>query len=164
HNDGHVDVNLINCDCNLKKKLEESIIVFFTGRTRNASEILANQIQEINLGGKRKLISRMVELSYEMKKELESGSIENFGSILDENWRLKSQLTADISDSYIDEIYKIGIENGALGGKLMGAGHGGFMMFFAPPEKHHEIKVALKTLRQLDCKFDNKGSQIILGK
>ena len=95
---------------------------------------------------------------------MEGGSIENFGSILHENWRLKSQLTADISDSHIDEIYKIGIENGALGGKLMGAGHGGFMMFFAPPEKHDKIKAALNRLRQLNFKFDNDGSKIILGK
>ena len=79
HNDGNVEVNPINCDSNLKKKLENSIIIFFTGRTRNASEILANQIQEIKHGGKRKHISRMVELSYEMKKELEGGSLKTLG-------------------------------------------------------------------------------------
>jgi D-glycero-alpha-D-manno-heptose-7-phosphate kinase len=96
-----------------------------------------------------------------MKGQLESGTLDHFGDFLDENWRLKSQLTAGISDPQIDSWYATGIANGALGGKLLGAGNGGFIMFYAPEEKHAHIKAALSELEPVKFRFDRAGAQIV---
>ncbi len=160
--DESVAVDPVNCTSKVLNQLEESILVFFTGRTRSASEILKKQSFEIQNTDQKKLLHRMVELVFEMKKELERGSLENFGEFLDENWKLKAQLTPGITDSDIDRWYSTGIKNGALGGKLLGAGNGGFMIFFAPVERHKEISQALSSLQPVKFQFDTEGSQIIL--
>ena len=104
---------------------------------------------------------RMVQLAFDLKTELECGSLENFGTILDENWRLKSQLSAGITDPQIDAWYATGIAHGAMGGKLLGAGNGGFMMFFANPERHAAISNALGNLEKVNFRFDHNGAQIV---
>jgi D-glycero-alpha-D-manno-heptose-7-phosphate kinase len=110
---------------------------------------------------RRILMRRMVELAFELKKELESGDVESFGAILDENWRLKTQLTSGITDPQIDEWYCKGIQAGATGGKLLGAGNGGFIMFYAPPENHEKIKSSLSGLTPTKFGFDGNGAQIV---
>jgi D-glycero-alpha-D-manno-heptose-7-phosphate kinase len=109
----------------------------------------------------RALMRRMVRLAFEMKEQLESGNLDHFGDLLDENWRLKAQLTAGISDPQIDGWYAAGMANGALGGKLLGAGNGGFMMFYAPPERHERITAALPDLQPAKFHFDSTGAQIV---
>jgi D-glycero-alpha-D-manno-heptose-7-phosphate kinase len=106
-------------------------------------------------------MKRMVELVFDLKTEMENNCLDNFGSILNENWRLKSQLTKGISDSQINDWYQIGLNNGATGGKLLGAGNGGFLMFFAPPELHSRIAQSLQVLSKVDIKFETSGSQIV---
>ena len=83
------------------------------------------------------------------------------GALLDENWRLKAQLTAAISDAQIDGWYAAGLAHGALGGKLLGAGNGGFLMFYAPAERHDEIAGALPGLQPVKFHFDRNGAQIV---
>jgi len=95
-----------------------------------------------------------------LKKEIESGSLENFGEILHENWKLKSQICDGITDKLIDEWYEVGINAGALGGKLLGAGNGGFIMFFAHPSKHESIAKALKNLSPIKFGFDKDGANV----
>lgn len=161
HRDERVSVDPILCPPSLLSRLEKSILVFFTGRTRSASALLANQSASIQSKEKKALMRRMVQLTFEMKSELESGTLDNFGELLKENWHLKTQLTAGITDPQIDEWYSSGMNNGALGGKLLGAGNGGFMMFFAPPEKHDQIANALSGLQRVKFCFDRSGSQIV---
>jgi D-glycero-alpha-D-manno-heptose-7-phosphate kinase len=103
----------------------------------------------------------MVELAFEMKEQLESGTLEHLGQLLDENWRLKAQLAAGISDPQIDAWYMAGLSHGALGGKLLGAGNGGFIMFYAPKERHPEISAALPDLQPIKFRFDRTGAQIV---
>lgn len=160
HGDESVSVEPVIMQPNVYRMLDESIIAFFTGRTRSASAVLSKQNESMRVPERRALMRRMVELAFEMKKELENGNLQSFGEILDENWRLKAQISAGISDSAIDTIYKAGIENGATGGKLLGAGNGGFMIFFAPKEKHASIASALSDLKQTRFAFDKNGSQI----
>lgn len=141
--------------------MEDSTLVFFTGRTRSASAVLANQSAAMKTVDSRALMRRMVELAFEMKEQLESGTLEHLGDLLDENWRLKAQLTSGISDPQIDAWYSAGMANGALGGKLLGAGNGGFMMFYAQKERHAQISAALSDLEPVKFRFDRTGAQVV---
>jgi D-glycero-alpha-D-manno-heptose-7-phosphate kinase len=161
HPDDSVSLDPVICKPETIKRIDESTLVFFTGRTRKASDILKNQSEAMKLEQYRILIRRMVELTFYLKKELESGDVENFGSILNENWQLKSQLTSSITDPQIDEWYRKGIRAGATGGKLLGAGNGGFIMFYAPPESHQSIKASLGGLKPIKFGFDRNGAQIV---
>ena len=128
HPDDSVSVDPVICKPSLLHNMEDSTLVFFTGRTRSASAVLANQSAAMQTTDRRALMRRMVQLAFEMKEQLESGTLDHFGDLLDENWRLKAQLTAGISDPQIDAWYTKGMANGALGGKLLGAGNGGFII------------------------------------
>ena len=156
-----VYVDPVICKPTLLRTLEDSTLVFFTGRTRSASAVLAEQSKALLHNDRRVLMRRMVQLAFEMKNELESGSLDNFGASLDENWRLKSQLSAGITDPQIDAWYATGMLHGAKGGKLLGAGNGGFMMFFAQPDQHSAITMALADLEPAKFRFDQSGTQIV---
>lgn len=161
HPDNSVSVDPVICKPSLLQEMENSILVFFTGRTRSASAVLANQSAAMRISDRRVLMRRMVQLAFEMKEQLESGTLENVGNLLDENWRLKAQLTSGITDPQIDAWYACGIANGALGGKLLGAGNGGFMMFYAPKEKHEKITAALPDFEPTKFRFERAGAQIV---
>lgn len=161
HPDDSVSVDPVICKPALLQEMEDSTLVFFTGRTRSASEVLANQSAAMGSGDRRMLMRRMVQLAFEMKEQLESASLEHIGSLLNENWRLKAQLTSGITDPQIDEWYACGLAHGALGGKLLGAGNGGFIMFYAPKERHSEIISALSGLESVKFRFDRTGAQIV---
>jgi D-glycero-alpha-D-manno-heptose-7-phosphate kinase len=159
--DESVSVDLVICKPAILHTLEDSTLVFFTGRTRSASAVLAEQSKALLQSNRKGLMRRMVQLAFDLKAELESGTLDNFGSILDENWRLKSQLASGITDPQIDNWYSTGIKHGAMGGKLLGAGNGGFMMFYAPPELHPAITLALSALEPVKFRFDQNGAQIV---
>jgi len=161
HADDSVSVDPIICKPETVKEIEESILVFYTERTRSASALLSEQSKNMAGGGeKRKLMGEMVSLAYEMKVLLESDDLYAVGELLDKNWKLKCQMAKGITDPQIDDWYKKGINAGAQGGKLLGAGNGGFMMFFAPVEKHSGIIKAMDGLREIPFSFDTNGSQI----
>lgn len=161
HPDDSVSIDPVICNPALLQEMEDSTLVFFTGRTRSASAVLANQSAAMKVTDRRALMRRMVQLALEMKEQLESGTLDHFGDLLDENWRLKIQLTAGISDPQIDAWYAAGMANGALGGKLLGAGNGGFMMFYAPKERHTQIQAALFDLEPIKFRFDRTGAQVV---
>ena len=159
--DESVSVSPVSCKYRTIKKMEESIIVFYTGRSRKASTLLAQQSNNMKEKSKRELMSEMVSLAYDMKELLENNDVEPIGELLDMNWQLKRQMTVGISDLQIDGWYNKGILAGATGGKLLGAGNGGFIMFFAPKEKHAKITKTMKDLQRVPFSFDNGGSKIV---
>ncbi len=161
HPNESVSVDPVICKPELLKTLEDSTLVFYTGRTRSASEVLSQQSKSLLSTNKKLLMRRMVQLAFDLKAELEAGSLDNFGSILDENWRLKAQLSQGITDSQIDAWYATGLAHGAKGGKLLGAGNGGFMMFFAPPHLHQDITNALPDMELVKFQFERNGTQIV---
>jgi len=110
---------------------------------------------------KQQVIQSMVSLTYDLKRELNRNNTHSFGEILHENWTLKKSLTADISRPEIEEWYHDAIKSGAIGGKILGAGNGGFLMFYAPKSRHLHIRQALSMLRHYDVKFERLGSRII---
>ena len=161
HPDESVSVDPVICQPGILNQFESSMLVFFTGRTRSASEILARQSEALKQADRKVLMRRMVELAYLMKQDLESGSISDIGELLHENWVLKTQLSNGISDAQIDHWYKTGRDHGAQGGKLLGAGNGGFMLFYAPTDRHEAIRRALPDLQPVTFRFDRNGSQIV---
>jgi D-glycero-alpha-D-manno-heptose-7-phosphate kinase len=159
--DDSVVVSPVICKPETIKKMEESIIVFYTDRTRSASTLLSKQSDNMKQADKRELMSNMVSLAYDMRSLLENDDVESLGELLDKNWQLKRQMTVGISDPQIDDWYSKGKLAGATGGKILGAGNGGFMMFFAPKEKHDNITKTMKGLRRVPFSFDNGGSKIV---
>jgi len=123
HPDDSVSVDPVICKPSLLQEMEDSTLVFFTGRTRSASAVLSNQSAAMRTNDRRMLMRRMVQLAFEMKEQLESGTLEHLGNLLDENWRLKAQLTSGITDPQIDAWYASGMAHGALGGKLSPTAH-----------------------------------------
>jgi len=141
---------------------QQHIMLFFTGLARNASEIAGEQIRNITKKEvELKTMQQMVDEAIKILANNNGESFDDFGKLLDENWKLKKSLSSQISSPYIDEIYKKGIEAGALGGKILGAGSGGFILFFTKPDKQEKIKKALKNFLYVPVKFDYLGSQII---
>jgi D-glycero-alpha-D-manno-heptose-7-phosphate kinase len=159
--DDSVEVSPIICKPETILRMEESILVFYTGRTRSASSLLNDLSENMKRPRKRALMSDMVSIAYEMKDLLENNDVDFVGELLDKNWKLKRQMTLGISDAQIDDLYNKGILAGATGGKLLGAGNGGFIMFFAPKEKHVNIKKAMKNLKCIPFSFESGGSKIV---
>ena len=160
HKDGSVSVEPIIMDDKKKHQLQRNLMMFYTGQLRSASEILKEQKENITAGDKELNQLKMCELARELRAELQGGNIEAMGRILHESWLLKKTLASGISNKGIDEAYEIAIKAGAIGGKLLGAGGGGFLLFYVPEEKQRDVKNAVK-LPQLPMEFDNQGSMVI---
>jgi D-glycero-alpha-D-manno-heptose-7-phosphate kinase len=161
HPDESVSVDPVICAPSLLERLEASTLVFYTGLTRSASSVLAEQSRSSERPQAKALLRRMVQLAFDMKSELESGSVEYIGAMLDENWQLKAQLASGITSADIDGWYRRGMRAGAQGGKLLGAGAGGFLMFFASPDTHDAIAASLPELQRIRFGMDRAGTQII---
>ena len=106
-------------------------------------------------------MQKMADLATECKLVLEKGKIADFGTLLHENWMLKRQLANGISISEVDYWYKMARKHGALGGKLCGAGGGGFLLLYVKKDKQNSVRVALKNLIELPFEFENEGSKIV---
>jgi len=144
------------------KDLQNHLMLFFTGFSRTASEIASEQIQ--NTASKTSQLHAMNEMVDEAIKILNSdnGNIESFGHLLNESWKLKRTLSSRVSTAAIDDMYDAALKAGALGGKLCGAGGGGFMLLFVPPRKRRMVKNALRDLLHVPFCFETLGSHITL--
>lgn len=162
NSDESVFVDPVICQSETLEQLQNNLLVFHTGFSRNSGDILKAQ-SEIVLkdAGKKGLLRKMVQLAFTMKEELQKNNLDSFGEILHENWLLKREIVGGISNPQIDDWHARAQKSGALGGKLLGAGGGGFLMFYAPQERHPQIKQALPELRPIDIQFEKQGSKII---
>ncbi len=159
--DGTVNVEPIRIQNNLKEELDRNLILIFTEGTRSASKILKKQNEEISKKNKIDQMNLMVSQADKLRESLERGSLDDFGQTLHEGWNLKKSLTSEISNTAIDDIYAKGIDSGALGGKLCGAGGGGFILFYCPLEKQEEFRQNMSDLFEMKFNFESKGSKII---
>ena len=144
-----------------KQKLNNNLMMFFTGFTRFSSEIQkANKLDDES---KTKQLKQMLTLVDEAESVLtdQSKDLDDFGRLLDVTWKLKRQTGKSVSTSNIDNLYDKGISAGALGGKLLGAGGGGFLVFYVTPEKQAAVKEAMKDLLYIPFKFEDSGTQVI---
>lgn len=144
-----------------KQQLNNNLMMFFTGFTRFSSEIQkANKLDDEN---KTKQLKQMLTLVDEAESILtdHSKDLDDFGRLLDVTWKLKRQTGKSVSTSNIDNLYDKGISAGALGGKLLGAGGGGFLVFYVTPEKQAAVKEAMEDLLYIPFKFEDSGTQVI---
>lgn len=142
------------------KLFNDHLMLFFTGLARNASDIAVEQIQ--NTPHKANELRTMMLMVDEAVNILGNDKdFDDFGKLLHESWKLKRSLTSQISSSFIDDIYEAGRRAGATGGKLLGAGGGGFMLFFVKPELQQQVKEKLKDFLYVPFRFENLGSRII---
>jgi len=157
---GYFSVDPIILHESRREELQEHLMLFFTGFSRFASKIARRQIQLTPK--KEKELTRMHEMVDEAKDILISrADIAEFGKLLNESWNIKRSLTDKVSTDDIDGIYDEAMSSGALGGKLLGAGGGGFMLFFVKPKDQAKVRKRLKDLLEVKFKFENAGSQII---
>lgn len=159
--DGSVDVEKVVMDPMAKAQLDRNLLMIYTGGTRSANAILAQQNKAMSDAHKRDTIRQMVALAYDLKSVLEQNDIDDFGRILHEGWMLKQTLSGGISNSGIAELYAKGLDAGALGGKLLGAGGSGFLLFYCPEERQPQFRKKMEGLFELPFHFDNTGSTII---
>lgn len=156
-----VFIDPVICKEETRKKLEKNLLMLYTGITRQAKTVLKEQNQKINNNNNQEILKKMASLAINLKESLISNNLDKFGYLLHQNWLLKKQLASQISSHQIDKWYEIGLKNGAKGGKILGAGGGGFLLFYAEQKNHPRIKNALKKLTPFSFSFEPQGSKII---
>ena len=141
-------------------EFQNHLLLFFTDFSRKASEIEAKKLK--NFKDRNSELQTMAAMVPEGVNILKDGNnLNDFGKLLDEGWKLKRSLAPVVSTNKIDNMYETGLRAGAIGGKLLGAGGGGFMLFFAPPERHKKIREKLKKFLYVPVNIEYQGSQII---
>jgi D-glycero-alpha-D-manno-heptose-7-phosphate kinase len=163
--DGTVHVERLPVKDDVIDELESNLLIFYSGVERSASAVLTEQAKTVK-ANKDDAVARMhriKEIGYETKKLLLEGNLDRFGELMHEHWTNKRKLASNMTDSAIDEHYEVARKAGAIGGKLMGAGGGGFFMFYVRPTEKRRVFEALSArgLRQLRFRFDFDGARIL---
>ena len=141
------------------QKLRDSLLLYFTGMTRISSDILSEQ--KDNIEDKMQMLDEMVEMTNEAVDAVRSGNIDCIGKMLDEAWNKKKSLASKISNPDIDEMYEKALNAGAKGGKILGAGGGGFLLLFVEDAKKSAVKQAMKEYKKVEFEFEPEGSRIL---
>jgi D-glycero-alpha-D-manno-heptose-7-phosphate kinase len=158
--DESVFVDPVICSQGTKKALEQNLLMFYTGITRRAGDIL--EVQKASTNQKMEVLTGMRELCGKLLKVLRDGrSLNRFGEILHEAWQHKRNLVTGITNKKINEYYNAALNAGAIGGKLLGAGGGGFLLFYVEPQNHDRVRKALGELAELPFLFEPQGSKVI---
>lgn len=145
-----------------KKELEQNLLLFYTGITRSANTVLHKQTSNLKHSTKAIESTRMmVQIAYKMKAVLEKGDLHMFGKLLHDGWVIKQTLADTITNPVINKYYNLGVQNGAIGGKLLGAGGGGFLLFYCEKKKQPMLRKALHKLREVPFSFTDAGAEII---
>lgn len=160
HKNGAVSVEPVITGEDTVRRLQENLVMFYTGLTHDANQILAEQKREMGKADKTANLIRMCALARDMKRSLEEGRLDEFGAILHESWMKKRELASGITSPGIDEMYRCAMESGAAGGKLLGAGGGGFLLFYCPKEKQALLRERLR-LRPFPFRFEHDGTSVV---
>lgn len=157
--DESVSVTPVVMDDTTRLRFGESLLLFFTGITRKADNILSQQKE--NIGSKLETLDRLKAQTGEIFDSLSTGNFNRVGRVLDAGWRHKRQLTERISNTEIDELYDRALDAGATGGKIAGAGGGGFLLLFCPPDRQASVREALKGLKELPFALERDGTKVV---
>lgn len=157
--DGTVDTHHIRLENGVRQRISESLLLFYTGVTRQSSDVLTEQ--RSNITRKAEFLNQMKEQADHLAQYINTGAVALLGQTLKDGWNLKRQLASGISNPQIDEIYDEAMKAGALGGKITGAGGGGFFLICVPPEKRAAVRQKLSHLRELPITLARDGSRVI---
>ena len=136
-------------------------MLFFTGMQRDTRSVLSAQVVSVASDEEKfHTVEKMVKLSYDMRHILLSGDLDAFGDALNRGWEMKRSLTSKISNQYIDDMYETARSAGAIGGKIAGAGGGGFLLLYCPKDRQPAVRRALSQLKEIDFRFDWTGARI----
>jgi D-glycero-alpha-D-manno-heptose-7-phosphate kinase len=160
--DESIDVKRVLTSPHRLTEIERHLALYFTGFSRTASEIAQEQVKVTPCKKTELTAMHQMVSEAEMIVSNPSCSLDEFGRLMHEGWKIKRSLTQQISNNDIDEIYEAGLSAGALGGKLLGAGGGGFMLFFVPPERRDALRMRLKKLLCVPFSFNNRGSHVVV--
>ena len=160
---GYVVTKKINLKKSRLKKFKNSLLLYYTGQLRSSYKILDNQNKLTKKLDKQmiKNLDQVKELGYQIKKIIEKGSLDDFGYILNDHWKIKKKRSPEMTNKNIDNIYSYAIDHGAIGGKLIGAGGGGFMMFWAKNTDLLKKSMEKKNIKLVDFEFENTGVDIL---
>jgi D-glycero-alpha-D-manno-heptose-7-phosphate kinase len=158
--DGTVFVDPVVCTAHTRQELNRRLLMFFVGGARDARDVLTRQ--KANTSDKMQVLRRMCGIARQLRDVLTEGrDLGAFGSLMHEAWVAKKSLESSISNPQIDSYYERGLSAGATGGKLLGAGGGGFLLFFCEPSEQPRLRAELAELRELEFSFDPQGSKIV---
>ncbi len=156
---GEVSATPVNVCAQTMKRLKSRLLLYYTGMTRISSEILSEQKE--NIRDKMRLLDDMAGLAESAEKELLEGRIEEWGNMLDTAWSLKKQMAGKISNPFLDEMYARAKKAGAVGGKVLGAGGGGFLLLYAPVDRRESVEAAMSDYQKVEFAFESEGSRIV---
>ncbi|HEX7392885.1 MAG TPA: GHMP kinase, partial [Thermoplasmata archaeon] len=157
--DGSVLLEPVICPAKTKQDIEERLMLFYTGKTRKAGDLLSKQ--KSNMKNKMQTMDKMRDQADQLFHDLASLQLDKLGQTLKEGWELKKTLAQGISNSEIDGLYEKALKAGAVGGKITGAGGGGFLVLFVPPEHRWNVRNALSGLKEVEFKLEPQGSKVI---
>ena len=164
HKDGNVTVNPLNLSVETVHDLEDNLLLFFTGISRSASSILKDQVSK-SIESDRKMLENLhyiKDLGHRSKDALVNNDTNKFGELMNEHWEHKKLRSNGMSNEYIDNAYAIAMQSGAIGGKLVGAGGGGFLMFYANDKEKLRAEMRKIGLEEIRFQFDFEGSKVVL--
>ena len=161
--DDRVQVNTLQLSSEALANLEDNLLLFFTGYTRSASQILVDQDRRTRSMDQGMIdnLHFVKDLGYQSKSALEAGDLREFAELMHVHWEHKKKRSGAMSNNSIDEYYELGRANGALGGKLIGAGGGGFLMFYTEDKTRLRHAMLAAGLREVRCRFDFQGTAIV---
>ncbi|MCA9866311.1 MAG: GHMP kinase [Anaerolineae bacterium] len=156
---GEVRSRRIELDPATKRQLNHNLLLFYTGVTRKADSILSEQ--QSNIRSKESVLEDMKGIAHTACDKLQKGDVDAIGDLLHESWVLKKQLASKISNSDVDDLYKLARAAGATGGKIAGAGGGGFLLLYCPPGRQEHLRTQLHMLQELPFNLGQDGSKVI---
>jgi D-glycero-alpha-D-manno-heptose-7-phosphate kinase len=157
--DGTVTVEKVNLLPEMVEQLNENLLLFYTGKTRRADSILIEQQDNITLN--LSILRQMKELAYSAHVELVKGNVDIIGELLYESWCLKKQLARDVSNDGIEELFDLACRAGAMGGKITGAGGGGFLLLYCQEDRRKAVRKALSDYQELPFRLEPSGVKVI---
>ena len=157
--DGSVSSTPVSAPRENVKMLQNNLALYYTGLTRISSEILSEQKE--NIPDKNIVLNQMLEMVDDAIQTVNDGNIDQWGKMLDEAWRMKKSLASKISNQDIDLMYEMAKKAGAAGGKVLGAGGGGFLLLYVPDENKESVRKTLQNYKEVEFTFENEGSRII---
>jgi D-glycero-alpha-D-manno-heptose-7-phosphate kinase len=157
--DGQVKVEKVKLEQESRRAFNDRFLLFFTGVSRRADNILKEQKE--NIRDRIVILREIKQMVHEARRVLDDGDFDTFGRLLHESWKLKKSLAGSITNGAIDDLYELARRNGAIGGKITGAGGGGFLLLYVPYEKQLSVRNALCGLRELPFRLESDGSKVI---